>query len=85
VVENLRTAEGEIILADDFADADGVRVLNFAQAQRAVRGPRAARGGLTVADVMARYATCAATDGLTIPSTTPAGARRSSSCRQSGP
>jgi integrase len=62
-VQNLRTAEGEIVLADDFADADGVRVLDFAQAQRAARGPRAARGGLTVADVMARYLDYLRSDG----------------------
>jgi integrase len=54
-VENLRTAEGNLILADDFAEADGGCVLNFAQAQQAARGPRAARGSLTVAEAIARY------------------------------
>jgi integrase len=55
-VENLRTADGEVVLADDYADADGVRVMTFAQAQRAVRGPHArAAGGHTVADVIASY------------------------------
>jgi integrase len=55
-VDNLRSVSGEIVLADDYADADGDRILTFAQAQRAARGPRArAAGGLTVADVMAQY------------------------------
>jgi integrase len=62
-VQNLRTAEGEIVLADDFADADGVRVLNFGQAQQAARGPRAASGGLTVGDVIARYLNYLRSDG----------------------
>jgi integrase len=62
-VENLRTADGELILADDYEDADGVRVLSFAQAQRQARGPRAARGSLTVADVMARYLAFLRSDG----------------------
>lgn len=32
-LENLRTRDGTIILADDYADADGIAVLNFSQAQ----------------------------------------------------
>jgi integrase len=64
VVENLRTADGEIVLADDYADADGVRVLRFAQAQRAARGPRVrSAGGLTVGDVVADYLEYLAGDG----------------------
>src|SRR5215813_8714975 len=48
-VENLRTPDGALVLADDYQDADGERVFSFAQAQRAARGPRAARaGGYTV-------------------------------------
>jgi integrase len=63
-VENLRTADGEIVLADDYADADGVRVLSFAQAQRAARGPRVrSAGGLTVGDVVADYLEYLAGDG----------------------
>jgi integrase len=56
-VENLRTPDGgALVLADDYADADGARIMTFAQAQKAARGPRAAAaGGLTVADVMAAY------------------------------
>jgi integrase len=54
-VENVRTTDGRIVLADDYEDADGERILSFAQAQRAARGPRAPRGGLTVADAMAAY------------------------------
>jgi len=41
VTENLRTANGTLVLADDYADSDGDRILNFAQAQQAARGPRA--------------------------------------------
>ena len=36
--ENLRTPDGAIVLADDFADADGERVLSFTQAQNRVTG-----------------------------------------------
>jgi hypothetical protein len=43
VVENLRTPDGALVLADDYEDADDERVFSFAQAQRAARGPRAAR------------------------------------------
>ena len=64
-VENLRTQDGQIALADDYDDADGVRILTFAQAQRAAKGPRAARtaGGLTVADVIADYLNYLRKDG----------------------
>jgi hypothetical protein len=44
ILENLRSADGAFVLADDFEDADGDKVLSFAQAQRAVRGPRSDRG-----------------------------------------
>jgi integrase len=56
-MENLRTAEGEIIIADDYSDADGARVLSFAQAQEKVKGPRAiqAARGYTVADALDDY------------------------------
>ena len=65
VVENLRTQDGQIILADDYDDADGTRILTFAQAQRAAKGPRAVRapGGLTVADVVADYLNHLRSDG----------------------
>src|SRR5215467_8420546 len=52
VTENLRTAEGALILADDYQDSDRERVLNFAEAQQAARGPRGQRrsaGAYTVA------------------------------------
>jgi integrase len=64
-VENLRTPDGALVLADDYDDADGKRVLNFAQAQRAARGPRAAcsTGGYTVADAMDDYFRFLAGDG----------------------
>jgi integrase len=57
-VENLRTADGTLVLADDFEDSDGARILSFAQAQQAARGPRGQRrspGGHTVADAMDDY------------------------------
>jgi integrase len=56
VVENLRAPDGALVLADDYNEADGQRVMSFAQAQHAARGPRGARaGGLTVAHVMGDY------------------------------
>jgi integrase len=55
-VENLRTADGAIVLADDYADADGKHVLNFAQAQQQARGAIKARSGpLTVGDAIDNY------------------------------
>jgi integrase len=62
-VENLRTTDGEIVLADDYEDADGHRVMTFAQAQRAARGPRRATGGLTVGEVVAQYLAYLDSDG----------------------
>lgn len=37
VVENLRTRDDRLVLADDYADADGAGVLTFQQAQAAAR------------------------------------------------
>jgi integrase len=64
-VDNLRTADGEIVLADDYADADGHRVMTFAQAQRVARGPRAAHAadGLTVGAVTVQYLARLKSDG----------------------
>ena len=54
--ENLRTIDNALILADDFADSDGTRILSFAQAQQKARGARQAKAGpLTVADVLDQY------------------------------
>jgi integrase len=56
--ENLRAADGTLILADDYEDADGARILNFAQAQQAARGPRGRRRSAeayTVGDAMEDY------------------------------
>jgi integrase len=65
--ENLRTTTGALVLADDFEDADGIRILSFAQAQRAVRGPRSqqrsAGGAYTVADAVADYLRFLESDG----------------------
>src|SRR4030095_12840 len=55
-VENLRTSDGGLVLADDYSDADGDRVLSFAQAQYKAKGPRAkAAGSYTVADALDDY------------------------------
>jgi integrase len=57
--ENLRTADGAFIIADDYSAADGHRILSFGQAQerakalRPVTGEQA--GPYTVADAMDAY------------------------------
>ena len=61
--ENLRTPDGAIVLADDCADADGERVLSFAQAQQRVRGPRVAAGAYTVAAALDDYLRFLKSDG----------------------
>ena len=54
--ENLRTPDGQLILADDYEDADGTHILTFGQAQEKAGGPRRAKSGaLTVSDVMDNY------------------------------
>ncbi len=64
-VTNLRTADGRIVLADDYADADGAGILNFAQAQAAARGKpeQKAPGPYTVADAAADYLRFLKSDG----------------------
>ena len=61
--ENLRTPEGAVVLADDFEDTDGERILNFAQAQRAARGPHRRSGAYTVSDAMDDYLRFLESDG----------------------
>jgi integrase len=64
--QNLRTADGALVLADDFEDADGARILSFAQAQQAARWPRGHRrsaGGYTVADALDDYLEFLESDG----------------------
>jgi integrase len=66
VTENLRTATGVLVLADDYEDADGVRILSFAQAQQAARGPRGPqRSGdaYTIADAVDDYLRFLESDG----------------------
>jgi hypothetical protein len=54
--ENLRTIDGAIVLADDYAEADGKHVLTFAQAQQKARGARKTKSGpLTVSDFLDDY------------------------------
>jgi len=66
-LENLRTKDGALVLADDYQDSDQGRILNFAQAQQAARG--AARGShrpagsYTVADAMDDYLRFLESDG----------------------
>jgi integrase len=64
-VENLRADGAELVVADDYADADGMTVLSFAQAQSAARaarhGPRKAR--YTVAYAIADYLEAKHSDG----------------------
>jgi integrase len=54
-VENLRLPDGSLVIADDYSDADGERVLSFAQAQTRVRGPRVAAGSYTVNAALDAY------------------------------
>ena len=61
-VTNLRD-EAAIILADDYEDADGSRILNFAQAQQRARGPRIPAGGYAVADAIWEYIDFLENDG----------------------
>jgi len=67
-LENLRTPQGAFVLADDFADPDGVTVLSFAQAQQqVVRAKRAksepVAGPYTVAETFCDYLKFLAGDG----------------------
>src|SRR6476469_9239207 len=43
-VENLRTTDGTLIIADDYSEADGAQVLSFAQAQERAQMRRSAAG-----------------------------------------
>ena len=55
-VDNLRTLDNALVIADDYEDADGVRVLSFAQAQQQARGARKTKSGpLTVSVVLDEY------------------------------
>ena len=66
-VGNLRTANGEVVIADDFSEPDGARVLSFAQAQREAKGPRTAKavGSYSVADALDDYFASLEGDGRT--------------------
>ena len=69
-IENLRTPDGKLIIADDFSDADGVAVMSFAQAQAVLRQPLAAQRikqqRYTVATAIADYLDAKAADGRDI-------------------
>jgi integrase len=63
-MENLRTLDGAFIIADDYADADGVSIFTFAQAQAAARGQKPRPNGrFTVRDAVANYLAARAADG----------------------
>src|SRR5579859_3038294 len=56
ITENLRTAAGGLVVADDYDDADGAQILTFAQAQQKAKGPRSvSAAAYTIADAMADY------------------------------
>ena len=56
-VRNLTTADGKLVIADDFFDPDGHSVLSFAQAHDRAKAQRQAEasGACTVADAMDDY------------------------------
>src|SRR5436190_3612314 len=58
-VENLRTADGALVIADDYSEADGHAVLRFGQAQERAKAARPASGkqagSYTVADALDAY------------------------------
>jgi integrase len=67
-VENLRTAQGALVSADDYAEPDGVMILSFAQAQKQVARAKRTKsepviGPYTVADAMEDYFRFLASDG----------------------
>lgn len=56
--ENLRTRDGELVLADDYADADGLTILTFGQAQQRAQTKSARKEAAkpyTIADAVADY------------------------------
>jgi hypothetical protein len=59
---NLRTAEGAVVLADDYADANGKSIMSFAQAQSAARRTSQTKnsGAGTVAEAMDECAAASA-------------------------
>jgi len=61
--ENLRDPANNIVLADDFTDADGVRVLTFGQAQQQARRASPRSAVMTISDVLDRYIGRLDTDG----------------------
>jgi len=66
-VENLRTADGALVIADDYSDADGHGILTFGQAQERAKARRSAAGKpagpYTVADAVKAYLRHLESDG----------------------
>ena len=66
-MENLRTASGDLVVADDYTDADGAAVLTFAQAQAAARGKRSRPSAIyTARQAIADYLDAKAADGRNV-------------------
>jgi integrase len=66
-LENLRTPDGQIVVADDYDDGDGFSVLTFAQAQNAIRTMRTGAGSrYTVSGAVADYLAARTADGRDI-------------------
>ena len=69
-IENLRTPAGKLIIADDYAEPDGIEVMSFAQAQAVLRQPLTARRAeqqrYTVAAALTDYLAAKAADGRDI-------------------
>lgn len=67
VVENLRTADDRLIVADDYSDADGEGVLSFGQAQERAKafrpGAKGRNGPYTVNDAVHDYLNWLETEG----------------------
>jgi integrase len=65
-LENLRTTDGALVLADDYQDSDHGRILNFAEAQHAarkVRGQHRTAGSYTVTNAVDDYLRFLESDG----------------------
>jgi integrase len=70
-VENLRTADGALVIADDYSEADGHTVLSFGQAQERAKTQRPATGKhagpYTVAQAMDAYFEFLESEGRSAP------------------
>jgi integrase len=66
-MENLRTAEGDLVVADDYAEADGAAVMTYAQAQSAAHRKRPRASAVyTVRQAIADYLEAKVADGRNV-------------------